>query len=60
MSTNHNYFEEKGEMPNRTETFVLTSLTPFRWAISARKRREVELGPQIWMECLAAELFLNS
>ena len=31
-----------------------------RWSPGEIKRREVELGCQSWMLCLAGELFLNS
>ena len=33
VSTNHNFFEEKGEPKRyRTEVLPLTNLTPYRWA----------------------------
>ena len=40
MSKNHNHFEEKGEPKrNRAEALLLTSLTPYRWAKRAPKKR---------------------
>ena len=38
VSTNHNFFEEKGERKRyRTEVLPLTSLAPYRWAKQAHR-----------------------
>ena len=41
VSTNHNLFEEKGEPKRyRTEVLPLTSLTPYRWAKPAHRKKK--------------------
>ena len=41
MSTNDNLFEKNGQSKrNRAEALLLTSLTPYRWAIPAHRQKQ--------------------